>query len=192
MTTLKQLVDETTNIKNDIVTCHSRLRTNLSNKNVSSLQTDKLPVLIDKVNLIDTVDTLQAGNNNILTAFGFKYSGGESDTYPSTTVQIYIGGTDTRWDVAKIHSCFKGSIRIFSRCKLSGTDTSNADLTFELYDSNRELKTSKTIKLVGGVFSTTNFDFGNIEKNDYIKITTMNTRGRNNTLYVYAVDFKYL
>ena len=52
MSTLKQLIDETTNIKNELKTCHSKIRSNLSNKGVSSTSNDKMETLIDKINEI--------------------------------------------------------------------------------------------------------------------------------------------
>ena len=52
MSTLKQLVDETTNIKNELKTCHSKIRNNLSNKGVSSASSDKMETLINKINEI--------------------------------------------------------------------------------------------------------------------------------------------
>ena len=52
MATLKSLVDETTNIKNELVTCHSNLKNNLIGKGVECSDTDKMLSLIEKVNTI--------------------------------------------------------------------------------------------------------------------------------------------
>lgn len=52
MTTLKSLVDETTNIKNEIVECHSNLSSILTSKNVEVLEEDKMSDLIGKVDLL--------------------------------------------------------------------------------------------------------------------------------------------
>lgn len=49
MSTLKQLVDETTNIKNELITCHTNLKTNLIGKGVEVLETDKIVDLINKI-----------------------------------------------------------------------------------------------------------------------------------------------
>ena len=49
MSTLKKLVDETTNIKDEIITCHANLKTNLINKGVECSDTDKLLSLVGKV-----------------------------------------------------------------------------------------------------------------------------------------------
>ena len=55
MATLKNLVDETTNIKNELVECHSNLSSILTSKNVEVSEEDKMSILIDKVNEFDEV-----------------------------------------------------------------------------------------------------------------------------------------
>ena len=49
MATLKSLVDETTNIKNELKTCHTNLKNNLVEKGVDASSSDKMATLIDKV-----------------------------------------------------------------------------------------------------------------------------------------------
>lgn len=49
----KQLVDETSNIKNELVRCHADLKTKLKAKDVDVLETDKMADLINKVNTIE-------------------------------------------------------------------------------------------------------------------------------------------
>lgn len=58
MTTLKSLVDETTNIKNELVECHSNLSNILTSKNVEVSEEDKMSDLIGKVDLFDEYDPL--------------------------------------------------------------------------------------------------------------------------------------
>lgn len=53
MSTLKQLVGETTNIKNELITCHANLKTNLIDKGVECSNTDKLLSLANKVGEIE-------------------------------------------------------------------------------------------------------------------------------------------
>ena len=55
MATLKQLVTETTNIKNELKTCHTNLKSNLIEKGVECSDTDKLLSLVGKVGEIETV-----------------------------------------------------------------------------------------------------------------------------------------
>ena len=50
MATLKSLVDETSNIKNELKTCHTNLKNNLSAKGIGVSSSDKIPSLINKIN----------------------------------------------------------------------------------------------------------------------------------------------
>ena len=54
MATLKSLVDETGNIKNELVECHTNLKNNLIAKGVECSEDDKMSSLIDKVDSIST------------------------------------------------------------------------------------------------------------------------------------------
>ena len=49
MATLKSLVDETTNIKDELIECHNNLKNNLIKKGVECSNSDKMPSLIDEV-----------------------------------------------------------------------------------------------------------------------------------------------
>lgn len=53
MSTLKQLADETTNIKNELKTCHANLKNNLIEKSIECSSTDKLLSLVNKVGEIE-------------------------------------------------------------------------------------------------------------------------------------------
>ena len=61
MATLKSLVDETTNIKNELKSCHTNLKNNLVNKGVSIASTDKLSTLVDKINNLGIKINKQSG-----------------------------------------------------------------------------------------------------------------------------------
>ena len=61
MSTLKNLVDETTNIKNELVTCHANLKNNLIEKGVEVLPSDKMSTLISKVSNILGIKGIIAG-----------------------------------------------------------------------------------------------------------------------------------
>ncbi|MGX4600237.1 hypothetical protein [Faecalimicrobium sp. JNUCC 81] len=82
MSTLKNLVDETTNIKNDLVTCHTNLKNNLISKGMEILDSDKIPSLINKVGNIELGKKLASGtiiyNNergDFFNGFGNKVTG---------------------------------------------------------------------------------------------------------------------
>lgn len=51
--TLKELVDETGIIKNDLVSCRDNLKNNLSNKGIDVATTNKMQALVEKVNEIE-------------------------------------------------------------------------------------------------------------------------------------------
>ena len=68
MATLKSLVDETSNIKNELKACHTNLKNNLIAKGVECSDNDKLSSLIDKVTTLKYVkyvagDTTQLYKN---------------------------------------------------------------------------------------------------------------------------------
>lgn len=50
MATLSELVSKTTQIKNDLTTCHAKLKTNLTGKGVTVSSSDKMLTLINKIN----------------------------------------------------------------------------------------------------------------------------------------------
>ena len=61
MATLKSLVDETGNIKNELVECHTNLKNNLIAKGVECSDTDKMPSLINKVGAVGINTVVQKG-----------------------------------------------------------------------------------------------------------------------------------
>lgn len=54
--TLKELVDETTVIKNDLISCRDELKTNLSNKGVDVTGLNKMGELIPKIGKLEILD----------------------------------------------------------------------------------------------------------------------------------------
>lgn len=73
MATLSQLVTETTTIKNNLVSCHTNLKNNLTKKGVQCSSTDKLLSLANKVGEIE---------------LGKKWASGTA-----TMTEISLGGT---------------------------------------------------------------------------------------------------
>ena len=74
MSTLKQLVDETTNIKNELRTCHSNLKSNLIEKGVECSDTDKLLSLVGKVGEIELGKKWASGEHIVNFPSTFVYS----------------------------------------------------------------------------------------------------------------------
>ena len=83
MATLKQLVDETTNIKNELKTCHTNLKNNLINKGVECSSTDKISNLIDKVKDVST--GLKYATGRLYDGFGHYHS---ATTTPATVKKL--------------------------------------------------------------------------------------------------------
>lgn len=74
MSTLKQLADETTNIKNELRTCHSNLKNNLIEKGVECSNTDKLLRLANKVGEIELGKKWASGEHIVNFPSTFVYS----------------------------------------------------------------------------------------------------------------------
>ncbi len=74
MSTLKQLVDETTNIKNELKTCHANLKNNLTEKGVECSDTDKLSSLANKVGEIELGKKWASGEHIVNFPSTFVYS----------------------------------------------------------------------------------------------------------------------
>lgn len=54
MSTLNELASQTTQIKNDLINCHTKLKENLINKEVEIVGNEKIGILVNKVNDIKT------------------------------------------------------------------------------------------------------------------------------------------
>ena len=112
MATLKTLVDETTNIKNELIICYSVLKNMLIRKEVAIEEDSKLIDLIDKVNPLSNGFKVVAGED-----FDFYYSATEvrTSTSPETVTKWTMGGnythspTDTNLDNANVLLSFYGS-----------------------------------------------------------------------------------
>lgn len=80
MATLKNLVDETTNIRNEIANCYSNLKTNLTNRNVEVLNSDKLSSLISKVLDIKTYQKV-AGTEKVYMSDSNEYLSSNTSSF---------------------------------------------------------------------------------------------------------------
>lgn len=74
MSTLKELVNETTNIKDELKTCHANLKTNLIEKGVEYSDTDKLLSLVGKVGEIELGKKWASGEHIVNFPSTFVYS----------------------------------------------------------------------------------------------------------------------
>lgn len=104
MSTLKNLVDETTNIKNELKTCHTNLKNNLVAKGVNPSNSDKISDLIGKIPSISTATKVVASDNIIL-----DYTSSTTATQNS----ISVPGTGSQpLKILDFKSTFIGSIRL--------------------------------------------------------------------------------
>lgn len=79
MPTLKNLVDETTNIKNELKECHANLKNNLTEKGVECDDADKFSSLVNKISSIKFVDfgygdSFLIDDNSFLTPLSTSYN----------------------------------------------------------------------------------------------------------------------
>lgn len=83
MSTLKQLVDETTLIKNDLVNCRNTLESNLLDKDIEVVPGAKMSTLIDKVGDI---------------TLGKKWASGstQSENYNGGSYRLTVSGLEFR------------------------------------------------------------------------------------------------
>ena len=109
MATLKNLVDETTNIKNELKECHANLKNSLIEKGVECSEGDKMLSLINKVK--NTSLSCKASDNII---FSWEDERGIGTVSDYNALQL-------------IHSCpcfFNGSCRV--DFKFKGSSSSSA------------------------------------------------------------------
>ena len=159
MTTLKNLVDETTNIKNELVACHSNLKNNLIKKGVKCSSTDKMSSLIDKIDGIVVGDNVIAGSSLQL----FNYTS-------STTISIRKG------DVFKFTSNVNGSVKIKINYICSGTG-GNSLLNIDLIRGESIISSQSFTLKAYGSYIIIEYDLTEIKLNDVISIYAVNSSG---------------
>ena len=146
MATLKKLVDETTNIKDELVTCHTNLKNNLITKGVECSDADKLLSLVNKVG--ETSMAIVESSDNVLMELGSlaKY----------VTVQVPPNSIKKQFTFT---STFKGSVRFFV---VFDSSTGNVDGVF--------LKNDLIMKTITGGLNknTMSFDFSDVNKGDIL------------------------
>lgn len=145
MATLKNLVDETTSIKNELVTCHTNLKNNLITKGVECSDADKLSSLVNKVGEISTAVIVEPSDNVLMELGSIK-------NY--VTVQIPPNSTKKQFTFT---STFKGSIRFLV---VFNSATGNIDGVF--------LKNDLIMKTITGNLNTNtmSFDFSDVNIGD--------------------------
>ena len=157
MATLKNLVDETTNVKNELVVCYSNLKNNLIKKGVECSDTDKMSSLIDRVGKIKMLPNIIPGNSNTM----YYEDVNKSSTNTSYT-KIYQA------DPFK----FDGNYRIYTYHKRTGGASGTQYLYFKIIRNGVGIYTSEvfTTSSTTGLQSVT--DVNNVEIGDVIEFYT--------------------
>ena len=188
MTTLKTLVDETTNIKNELVECHTNLKNNLSAKGVEVSSSDKMSNLVDKVKFADT--TLNLGETYCTETTELNY-----------TKQVYNGAVREYVLQEKVLT-FNGSVRAKLKVKCTNTTHhSNCSIRMVLQDKNGVDKHEEVFSAKVATSNSSNYvtlvkDFTNIKFKDklILKFTVdkAKTNGAGNTDFIYnGVNFYF-
>lgn len=154
MATLKNLVDETTNIKNELVTCYSNLKNNLIEKGVECSDTDKMSSLIDK---IGDIGNIYISDNEVV----------------SIPEQIATVDNNKTLHLLSYKCNAKGSLRVSS--ELYGYN-SNSYFKIE-HLSNNIVVNSKKISSLTTAFIYYSYDLDNIKVGDVINLYLYNKSG---------------
>ena len=157
MATLKSLVDETTNIKDELVECYTNLKNNLIKKGVECSDSDKMPNLIDKVKDASLSSTI---SDNIL----FSWE-------DERRIDAIKTDFDTLYPVYSIPCCFKGSCRLDFKFK----GNSSGDYYYaivKLIRGGEEIYVSERFK-TNYVYLNVVLDVDNIMPLDTIEILAM-------------------
>lgn len=161
MTTLKSLVDETTKIKDELVTCYTNLKNNLVAKGVECGSKEKMSTLIGKVGDVKVIPNVIAGDSTVI--FGTIERIGSTSSTPGY------------WNYDLIKFYVNGSVR----------------LNFDIYTSKRYGKfkfiltsnsgvvkhESQVFEGVSGQTTLYTYDIDNIENGDVLSldVTGMNS-----------------
>lgn len=156
MSTLKQLVDETTNIKNELISCHTDLKTNLIYKGIEVLENDKMSTLIDKVRTINVGIRTHVSENNLI------YS-----TVPSELRFTNIRGTNS--EVQRIVLPFVGSLRVeIAYRKASSLAAASTNIILELLRDNKVVDTKTFNAGNSTIAKTVSYDFSDVKLGDVL------------------------
>ena len=159
MPTLKSLVDETTNIKNEIVNCYDNLKNNLTNKKVDLIGDEKILELVDKIEDIASITNIVAGNS-------FKFVNMANTSGDVLTVPAYTNSYRFKFNA-------EGSIRVSLRYA-TGKGTTGSSTYKITINHIGEDGTAKFTKLCDTGSSTSyitfTVDIDNLEPLDIIEL----------------------
>ena len=96
MATLKSLVDETTNIKNELVECYDNLKNNLIEKGVECSEDDKMLSLINRVKDLTNYKAFP-GTSIVLATRPNRYTCSSSYAHFYNYTVVHGGGLRIKW-----------------------------------------------------------------------------------------------
>ena len=154
MATLKSLVDETTNIKNELVECHATLKNKLTEKGIECNNTDKILALINKVKNIQVSKKVIASENVLSGA-----------TRTGTGIQV---SGKTYVVVGKFYIGLSGSIRVTASVSSPNSNVTGY-MKFNLVrDGNIQYSSTEFSAKATQVYCT--YDFEDVRNGDIVEI----------------------
>ena len=153
MATLKSLVDETSNIKNELVECRTNLKNNLIAKGVECSDTDKMSSLIDKVGNLKSV-SINLGDKSVL--------------YSDTVVEMIKPSDYTYFNKEYVFEC-DGNYRLSSEIQ-STSSSAVAYLKMVVLNNNSEVLKEQVFSMNSMTYTEYVFDCSSIKKGYKYKI----------------------
>lgn len=151
MTTLKNLIDETTNIKNELKTCYTNLKNNLVGKGIDCSPSDKLPNLISKIKKFDKYvedyDIYNTGNTfNSITGGYQRYPSSSSYedriVFESSRILITVPSGAPKVGVRTVN---KINLANYNLVSVSYKNVSNAPIMYiDILNDNLEVVSSSS------------------------------------------------
>ena len=179
MATLKSLVDETSNIKNELVECHTNLKNNLISKGVECSDNDKISSLINKVGDIEKIPTVVVGEDIVLAKIGCG---------SGSTKLTLVNGTNGTSESLITKCNFEGSVKF--KGYIQGTTSSSYKGYIDIVHlRGSNTISTKTFDVTGkSSYRTYSAEVGNIFNGDILKV---NTRITGNGISCEYLQFTY-
>ena len=165
MATLKSLVDETTDIKDELKACHSNLKNTLIEKGVECSDNDKMSSLIDKVGDVEQVNKVIASSKVLINANLATYT--STGTAEEEVYAFYMG--------------LVGSVRISAKLRSTGALNTPARMVFRLTRNGKTTYASQTFATNNSQI-TASYDFNDVQNGDLIKVAAWSTDTYCNTV----------
>ena len=165
MATLKKLVNETTNIKNELVVCHNNLKNNLVEKGVECSDADKMSNLVSKV--LEISKKISLGSNDVLISIEPDFSFSTKEYGSIFSYKVF----------------FKGGCNVSYKMKSSSGTANPLRSYVSVYDKAGLLKfKSQEISVPTTSFVTHSVDLVDLVDTDSIEVVVYTTSNRGTVL----------